>query len=300
VSAASSTIGELYSLTCALIWAVAVILFRKSGETIPPVALNLFKNTVALALFLITLPVLGVTVFPHDVRAIEWAALVVSGVLGIGVADSLFFAALNRIGAGNIAIVDSLYSPFVILIAWAGLREHIGPLVLVAMALMTSAILIGTWEPSAPRTSADRRRTVVGVLMGVLSVLLMAGGLVIMKPILGHADAWWVTTVRLIAGTGFIALQGLLPAHRRAVQDCFRPGRHWRVAIPAAVIGTYLAMITWILGLKYTFASKASVLNQTSSIFVIVLAALFLRERLTVRRGFAVALAIGGAVLATR
>jgi len=64
--------GELYSLTCALFGAVTVILFRKSGETIPPVALILFKNTVALVLFLLTLPLLGVAVFPHDVRAIEW------------------------------------------------------------------------------------------------------------------------------------------------------------------------------------------------------------------------------------
>jgi len=49
-----STLGEIYSLTCAVIWG-CVILFRKSGETIAPVALNLFKNTVALLLFLVTL-----------------------------------------------------------------------------------------------------------------------------------------------------------------------------------------------------------------------------------------------------
>lgn len=300
MSQASSTIGEVYSLTCALIWAVAVILFRKSGETIAPVALNLFKNIVALALFLVTLPLLGVTLAPQGVTALDWLALAVSGVLGIGVADSLFFAALNRIGAGNTAIVDSLYSPFVILIAWAGLGEHIGPPVLIAMALMTSAILIGTWEPSARAADAHRRQAVIGVLIGVLSILLMAGGLVIMKPILSHADAWWVTTVRLVAGTVFIGIQGLLPRHREDVKRCFRPGRHWRIAIPAAIVGTYLAMITWILGLKYTFASKASVLNQTSSIFVIVLAALFLREKITARRGVAVVLAIGGTVLATR
>ncbi len=296
----SSTIGEIYSLGCALIWAVAVILFRKSGERIPPVALNLFKNTVALALFFITLPLLGVTLAPAGVSTFDWVALALSGVLGIGVADSLFFVALNRIGAGNTAIVDSLYSPFVILCAWAGLGEHIGPAVLAAMALMTGAILVGTWEPGQRTRHADRRGMIGGVLIGVLSILLMAGGLVIMKPILSHADPWWVTTVRLIAGTVFIAVQAMLPRHRASVRQCFRPGSHWRTAIPAAIVGTYLAMITWIVGLKYTFASRASILNQTSSIFVILLAALFLGEKLTARRGVAVALAIGGTVLATR
>jgi len=168
------------------------------------------------------------------------------------------------------------------------------------MALMTGAIVVGTWEPASKKDGATRKVTWTGIGAGVMSILLMAGGLVIMKPVLGHADAWWVTTVRLVAGTAFIAIQGMLPRHRPGVVRCFRPGAHWRVAIPAAIVGTYIAMITWILGLKYTFASKASILNQTSSIFVIVLAALFLREKITVRRGMAVALAIGGTVLATR
>jgi len=300
VTISTSTMGEIYSLSCALIWAVAVILFRKSGESIAPVALNLFKNVVALGLFALTLPLLGVELMPSGVEPTDWAVLALSGVLGIGVADSLFLASLNRIGAGNTAIVDSLYSPFVILCAWAGLGEQVGIPVLAAMVLMIVAILLGTWEPGASKALVDRRSTVAGVGMGVLAILLMASGLVVMKPVLTRADAWWVTTVRLIAGTVFIGGQAMLPRHRESVIRCFRPGRHWRVAVPAAVIGTYLAMITWILGLKHTFASKASILNQTSSIFVIVLAALFLKERLTIRRGVAVALAVGGTVLATR
>lgn len=39
-------IGEMYSLACGLAWAIAVVLFKKSGESLPPFALNLFKNAV--------------------------------------------------------------------------------------------------------------------------------------------------------------------------------------------------------------------------------------------------------------
>src|SRR5512142_3050641 len=87
--------GEFYSIACALIWAVAVILFRKGGEHVPPLALNLFKDTVGLGLFLVTLPLLGVSLTAHHPPS-DWLVLLASGVLGIGFADTLFFACLNR------------------------------------------------------------------------------------------------------------------------------------------------------------------------------------------------------------
>jgi drug/metabolite transporter (DMT)-like permease len=289
--------GELYSLSCAFIWAIAVILFRVSGERTEPVALNLFKNAVGLLLFVVTLPLIGVPFLPDGTSTADLVALTISGVVGIGIADSLFFASLNRLGAGNTAIVDSLYSPFVILCAFVYLHEPIGAKVLASMALMTAAILVGTWEPSLPKGSEERKRVTAGILLGVLGVFLMAIGLVIVKPVLEHADAWWVATMRLVAGTAFLAIQGFLPRHRASVLAILRPSRAWRVAVPAGIIGCYLAMITWIAGMKLTLASIASVLNQTSTLFVVLFAAVVLKERLTWRRGAAVAMAFVGAVL---
>ena len=48
-------IGEFFALGAAVVWATAVILFRRSGETTPPFSLNLFRgggSTVLLVGFL--------------------------------------------------------------------------------------------------------------------------------------------------------------------------------------------------------------------------------------------------------
>jgi drug/metabolite transporter (DMT)-like permease len=240
-----------------------------------------------------------VSFYPEGTTPTDLLTLAISGIVGIGIADSLFFASLNRLGAGNTAIVDSLYSPFVILCAFVYLQESISSAVLVAMLIMTAAILVGTWDPSLPSEPQSRKQITVGVALGVLGMFLMAVGLVIAKPVLEHAQAWWVTTMRLVAGTAFIAIQGLLPRHRASVLAILRPSRHWRVAVPAGIIGCYLAMITWIAGLKLTLASIASILNQTSTLFVVLLAAIFLKEKVTLRKGAAVAMAFVGAVLVT-
>lgn len=291
--------GELYALAAALCWAVAVMFFRKSGERVPPVALNLFKGVVTLVLLVPTLALTGTSLAPDDVTVSDWLRLVASGVVGITLADTLFFASLNRLGAGRSAIVDCLYSPLVIVCAAMVLAEPIGAALLLGLALMIGAILLEAWQPGREADAEARRRRRVGVLLGALSMLAMALGVVLAKPVLERADVLWAMTVRLLAGVALLALQGATAAHRADVARTLRPSRQWRVTVPAAIIGAYLAMMVWLAGLKYTLTSVASVLNQTSALFIPLLAAVVLGERLTRRKGIAVAMGFGGAVIAT-
>ncbi len=292
--------GEFYALACAVLWAFAVILFRKTGETIEPVALNLFKAVVGLTLFVITMLVLGAPFFPESVPLEDWVVLMASGALGIAIADSVFFASLNRLGAGRSAIVNCLYSPAVVLCSALYLGEPRGPWLFPAMLMMGAAILVGTWKPEDKAgDEADRRSLRIGVVLGGLSMLLMAAGIVWAKPVLDRSDPLWATTARLAGGAIFLGIQGLLPRWRAGVIKVFRPGPHWKVAVPAAVIGTYFALFMWILGMTFTQTNTASVLNQSSTVFVLILATIFLREPLTWRRGLAIVIGMTAAVLVT-
>lgn len=287
--------GEFYSIACALVWAVATILFRKGGERVPPVALNLFKDGVGLGLFLITLPFIGVPLLDPSHGARDWAILLASGAIGIGIADSLFFAALNRLGAGRLSIVASLYSPMVVFFAFLYLGDPLRISILVGAALMTGAVVVGTWEPGKAG-GGDRSQVVQGVALGLVSVTFMAAGIVLAKPVLDTSDPWWAATVRLVGGTALLAVQSLSRRNRAPVRECFTPNRSWRYTLPAAFIGAYVAMIMWVVGFKHTSAGIAGVLNQTNIIFVLILGLVFLREAVTLRKLAAVGMAFAGAV----
>lgn len=290
--------GEVYAVLAALVWAVAVILFRRSGEQVPPVSLNLFKSVVGLALFAISVPLVGSEFAPAQATAADWLILLFSGAVGIAVADTLFFAALNRLGAGRAAIVDCLYSPFIILWAVVLIDEEVGLHHLGAAGLVALAVWLGTWDPKQRADGAARRNLLWGVLMGGLAMLTMAGGIVVAKPVLERSDFWWATTVRLLGAMPLLLVHGLLPGHRRATIDCFRVGPHLRYVLPGSVLGTYFALGFWILGFKYTLASTAGVLNQTSTFFVLILATVWLKEPLTWRKAGAVVVGFAGASLA--
>jgi drug/metabolite transporter (DMT)-like permease len=70
--------------------------------------------------------------------------------------------------------------------------------------------------------------------------------------------------------------------------------------VPASFFGSYFSLILWMGGMKYAKVSVAAALNQLNTIFIVVLAAVFLKERLSLWKVAAVILAFVGAYLAAR
>lgn len=286
--------GEIAALVTAALWAFAVILFRKSADRAAPLALNLFKNTISLALFVPTLLLAGSPFLP-DWSATDWVLVTLSGVLGLALGDTLFLAALGRIGAGLWAVIDCLYSPLVVLFAFLFLGERLTPLHGVGGALVLSAVLLASAEP--PSHDVPRRRLIAGMLFGVAAVGCMAAAAVLAKPVVTHSDLLTFTGVRLALGNAPLLLLVLRSRWRAQLGTAFVPSSAWKVSVPAGLLGTYLALILWLVGIKYTLVGVSSLLNQLATIMIFVLARLFLNEPLTPRRMIAIGLAASGAAV---
>jgi drug/metabolite transporter (DMT)-like permease len=289
-------LGEILSFLTAILWASAVILFKKSGENTHPVALNLFKNSVAFVLILLTMFVLKIEVF-RDLPLKTYLITMASGLIGIGIADSLFFRSLNILGAGRSAIVDSLYSPFVILFSYIWLGERLNWLQGFGALLVVGAVLIATYEKQEQQL--ERKRLIEGTIWAIISHAMMAIGLIMIKRILEAEPLLWVTEWRIIGGLlGLIVILSVYPNRIRVLKTLIVKGSK-RYTIIASIVGAYLVLMTWLGGMKYTQASIASALNQTSTILLFILAAIILKEKVTKRKSLSIMIAIAGAVLVT-
>jgi drug/metabolite transporter (DMT)-like permease len=287
-------LGELYALGCALAWAIAVILFKKSGEHLPPFALNLIKTAMVLPLFAVTILVVEGTTLP-SIPAAHLGVILLSGVLGIAAGDTLYFRALNAIGASRIAVAQALYSPFVILLSMLWLGERLGAWQFAGVGLVLAGIVLVTW--SRERQSVDARALRIGVAWAVLSVFLMALGVVIAKPMLEQHSFLWVVTLRVVAG--FLGMLTIAVARRQlaSLWRAYRGVTHWPAIVAGGITGTYISMMMWLAGYKYTQASIAAVLNELAAVFILPLAVIFLRETVRPRQAFGVLLALAGVVL---
>lgn len=295
-------LGQAAALGAAITWASALVLFKRSGERVPPVALNMYKNVVGLILLFATLGVMAL-VGTGDINTLyklhpgDVCLLLLSGVIGIAVADSLLFAGLNLIGVGLMAVVDCTYAPLCILFAWLLLAETLTAYHYIGAALTVAGVFIASrHKPPVGRT---RGQLLLGILLSVLAIAMMAVGIVLPKPILEEAGLIPATTLRMVAGTILLALFALLGRNWKQHWTIFKPTAVWKFALPAAILGTYLSMTLWVAGFKYTHATVAAVLNQTSVIFASIFAAVFLKEHFGGRKVVALVLAVIGVILIT-
>lgn len=290
----SPNLGEILALSCAIIWATAVILFRKSGETVTPVGLNLFKNVLAFLLFIPTSLVVGVGLLP-EASASDYLLLLTSGVIGIAVSDTLFFKSLNLLGAELSAIVDCLYSPFIIGLSVIFLADTMTGFQIFGVILILSAVL-GV-SGIGDRKHISRHDLVLGIAFGVLAMATMAVGIVMIKPLLDRSPLLWVVEVRLFAGCVGLGVYLLFHPGRKKIVKSVLAVKNWQYMLPGSFLGAYFAMVVWMGGMKYTQTSIASALNQTSNVFVFIMAAILLREPINLTRVLAILFAFAGAAI---
>jgi len=249
-----------------------------------------------LVLVSLTMVILNIPFFP-DKPINDWLLLAVSGFIGITLADLFFFIALNKLGAGLVAIVECLYLPSVIFFSFIMLNENLSIGDIMGGILVLTAVVVGSMKKKILGETLESKIPLSGIFIGCLSMIFLACGIVMIKDLLERTDVFWATLVRVASAS--VSLFAFILFHPRRKQY-FRElkfSKAWLTAFPASVIGNYLALLCWVAGMKYTTAPRAAILNQMSSIFIFILAAIFLKEKMTMNKSIAIVLALTGACL---
>jgi drug/metabolite transporter (DMT)-like permease len=285
--------GDSYALLSGFFWSISVVLMRVSGHSIPPIPLTFFKSTVAIICFAVASPLLGEPLIP-ELSANEYFRLCASAVLGITIADTLIAAALNRLGASMQALADCIYAPAMAVIGFLMFQEQLSTWEILGGTLVVSGVVIGMGL-SAEVTS--RRQLYTGVLLAASAHVIMAVGILMVRDIYSEISVVWVSGFRFLVAT--LALGGFASFRFREQKLLlgFQRRDTWKTMLPMAILGPFLATIFWVAGFKYSTAGRAAIFNQLSTVFIIVLAYFFLKEKLSKRKWIGVGLALLGAII---
>ncbi|MEM1412900.1 MAG: DMT family transporter [Pseudomonadota bacterium] len=289
--------GEFFALASPMAWAGAVVMFRRSGETLPPFELNLLKNVLALLLTILTLVgfmLLAEGAWP-EFSGLELSIILLSGILGMALGDTLYLRTLNLVGAGRMGVIGSLLSPFVILISAAYLGERLAAWQWAGFALVMAGILVVTLKRYRSEVStADLRK---GLVIGVAAMATVALGVVMVKPLLEKGPFLWVVALRLAAG---VAVMLMVIAWRRdwgRVLANYQSPQPWTMTLTACFLGGFGGSILWLAGYKLIPASEASIYNEAQLIFMVLFAWWFLGESLNARKIVGVLLTLAGVLV---
>ncbi|WP_019509016.1 DMT family transporter [Pleurocapsa sp. PCC 7319] len=284
-------IGEIAALSAALLWAISSIIYSRLGLKIPPLKLNFYKGIIAIAFILITLTIQNAALTNLSLNTI--ALLFLSGIIGIGLGDTAYFAALNSIGARRTLLLETSSPAMGALLALAFIGEQLsyGAWCGILLTILGIAWVINERSPVNNFTVSRN-----GIIWGILAAIAQAIGSVVSRFALiqSNISPLESTLIRLLGGTLIVFGLLFLPTNNRQMQIKWQlTARSLGIIAIAAFGSTYLGIWLQQTALKFSPTGIAQTLLATSPLFILPIVALQ-GEKISLRAVLGVLLSLGG------
>ncbi|MEE4243092.1 MAG: DMT family transporter [Desulfopila sp.] len=280
-------IGETAALCAALLWAFSSVLFADIGKHIRAVNINLLKGIFA-CLLMTSLLACG-TIFGADgldlgtiisISPEGLFLLLLSGVIGIAIGDTAYFACLRRIGPQNSLMLESTAPIMAAVMALLLYQEILKPSAWIGIFLTTAGVgIVIKWSHSSLGYSTN----LPGILYGMLAALCQATGIVLSRKALlaDEVEPLASGLVRLAAAVSFMSfwflLRDRLPwrstANQTLSEAIFLIKKHNLLLrlLGAITLGTFLAIWLMQTSVKYTSAGITQTLLATCPLFGMII-----------------------------
>lgn len=282
-------IGEIAALSAALLWAISSVVYSRLGLNISPLQLNLYKGIIAIALIILTLLIQGVAFVDLSFSTI--ALLALSGVIGIGLGDTAYFAALNSLGARRTLLLETASPPMGALLALIFIGEQLTYSAWIGIMLTILGI---AWVISE-RNPLDRIASRQGIIWGILAAIAQAVGAVISRFALIQSDISPLesTLIRLVGGTIIVLGLLFLPVAKQTEVKWRLSLRSLAIIAIAAFGSTYLGIWLQQTSLKFAPTGIAQTFLATSPLFILPIVALQ-GEKISLRAILGVVISLSG------
>ncbi|WED29830.1 DMT family transporter [Vibrio sp. DW001] len=264
-------IGEIAAIFAALTWAVATWIYSQFSHKFSAMQMNIVKGIAASTMMLFVLPVLPL---PELVLSpSHFWILAISGVIGIAIGDSAYFAALKRIGANKTLLLESLAPPLSGILALMVLGSALSGQSWLGVFVTTVAVTYVIFQPNVN----NQPTSISGIGFGLLASVCQATGVVIshyalvagdIPPLLGALIRLSIGVMVVFVVVVFVEKRPVASMLAKLKQLKSRD-RRWLLA--AIFVGTFLALWLQQIALKHANPAVAQTLIATSPLFILMI-----------------------------
>ena len=288
----------LIATLAALCWAIASLISADVTRKIGGLAFN------RLRLFFVSIMLISFTFYLDTWNTINQEFLVtilLSGIIGIFLGDTLLFIALQKIGPRRNNILFSLAAPFTVILNIFFLNEIMSLMNLLGCIMVffgvVVAITYGNSRDQNHRWEIVEGNLFLGVIFGISAALCQAIGLIMMKPILTlGADPIASASLRTLISCIFLSFTFFIN------YEIFNAKTSLSLkiigqSILSGFLGMALGMSLLLIALKYADAGIVATLSSTSPIMILFLIWLLTKKIPTIGAWIGTILAIVGSGL---
>jgi DME family drug/metabolite transporter len=292
-------IGELAALGAAISWTVSALLYGKALQEAKPLSANIIRLTATSAFLIALLAVLGKFSVLASLETDTLILAGVSGIIGLGIGDTLYMVSLKSIGVSRAVPITCTYPLFTIV--WAIFL--VGEPVTLSIVFGAVAIVFGIWllsrEKNRANRGAEKKILSKSVAIALTTAIIWSIGITMVNiamkeaPDLDHA--YTLNILRVIAAAALMTAAS--PIIDRT------PGftRIGKKNVIAIIIGGIVALgFGWFL-LTYSFIhtleAQAVPISSTTPLFSTFLGAALLHEKLTAKGALGAIIIVFGVFL---
>jgi len=266
--------GELAALATAVCWAGSSIFFHAAGRRIGALAVNQVRIVLAVGLLLLAHLALTGTLWPAEATPGQYGLLAGSGVIGLVLGDTFFFASLVQVGPKLATLLMTLAPLLAALLARWALGEALGPYAHAGMAVTMAGVALAVLGRRGGSTSPQRRNLWLGILFGVLAAAGQGVGIVLAKRALSDFSALSGTLLRMTAAMLVLVAVGAVQAAtrregRERLARTLRNGPAIGFTAAGAFFGSFVGIWLSLFAVKHAEVGVASTLMATVPIVVI-------------------------------
>jgi drug/metabolite transporter (DMT)-like permease len=276
------------------LWACNWIVGRGLHAEIPPMAMTFYRWAFAIVFML-------PFALPHVRRQwplirVHWRVLVLLGVLGVGSHNALAYLGLNYTTATNGVILNSFIPVMIIALSWVFLRQRLSNVQLAGVMVSLAGVLTILAQGTVEQLLAFRLNP--GDIFVIVSMLLWSLYTICLR--------WRPPGLDMRAFLFVIACVGtaaVLPFYLGEAMLDRQIEWKWEVVAALASVGlfsSFIAYIFWNRGVDEVGASVAGLFVHLMPVFGIILAWLFLGERLQIFHVAGIALILTGIYVTSR
>ena len=293
--------GELAALGAAICWTISAILYKEALLKTKPISANIVRLVCTSIILVACLAIIGKFGVLMNLPAYAVVLACVSGIIGLGVGDTLYMMSLKLIGVARAVPITCVYPLFNLL--WAVFL--VGEPITLSVVLGAVTIVFGIWllrqETDVGRAETEKKILVKGVAYALATAVMWSVSITMIDMAvtlpetssLDHALA--INTIRVAA----IAVSLLVSAP--IIDRGFGFLKMQRKTLAALIFGGIVALgLGWFF-LTYSFIntleSRAVPISSTTPLFSTLSAIIFLHERVTPKNALGSILIVVGIFL---
>jgi drug/metabolite transporter (DMT)-like permease len=256
-------IHELAALGAAACWALTGVISAAPAGYLGALAFNRARQVFVTGLLALYILATGTW---RELDAGNAAPLVLSGVVGIFLGDTLLFATLNRVGPRRAGILFAMNAPMAALLGWLALGEGLGARAVAGIGLCVAgvvlAILFGKRRAQRHQWEAIKGPLWLGVALGLGAATGQALGSLVARPVMAAGvDPFAASMLRV--GVAAFCLTVLIALPIPAVKP--KAPLTWRVAAMTALTGIIALAIGMTLLLFALSGGKVGIVSTLSA-----------------------------------